>query len=149
MRVRLLLAALSALLVVVPAAEAQNRYELVHGCYTLTTGDGKAVDAPGQPFRMQATRLGEYLFFGKGKVFLAADGSGVVASAAEPSANANWRVEERAGGGFQIQLPSQERWLTVGEGGKLTLDRSGSGFRFVKADGCATYPEAELNVNGK
>ena len=147
MRARVLLAALAAALLVVPEAGAANRYELVHGCYALTTADGKAVDAPGQPYRMQATRLGEYLLFGKAGDFLAAP-SGAVATASAPSADANWRVEER-GDAFQILLPAQERYLAVGEGGKLVLDRTAAAFRFTPADGCAKFPEAELNVSGE
>jgi hypothetical protein len=162
MPARVLIAAAAALLLVVPTASAADRYSLVHGCYALQTTDGKFVaksegggytasaDAAsaGEAIRMQATRLGEYLFFGKAGDFVAADDGGAVVTATAPSANAEWRVEE-LGKAFKITLPAQERALAVGDGGALTLAAAPSAFRFAKTTGCATYPEAEVNVTGQ
>jgi hypothetical protein len=160
MRARVVLAALAAFLFVVPSAQALNRYELVHGCYALQAADGRfvaktdagyaataAAASGAEPIRMQATRLGEYVFYGKAGDFVATSGSDVVTAAA-PSPAADWRVLE-LGDRFQIHLPAQEKALAVGDGGKLVLANAPTAFRFVETTGCATYPEAELNVAGK
>jgi hypothetical protein len=160
MRARVVLAALAASLLVVPSAQALDRYEIVHGCYALQAPDGKFVaktadgyaatagsPSAAEPLRMQATRLGEYLFYGKAADFVATSGSDVVTAAA-PSPAADWRVREQ-GDAFRIDLPSQEKALAVGDGGKLVLANAPAAFRFVATSGCATYPEAELNVSGK
>ena len=165
MPARVLIAAFAALLLIVPsagAADANARYKLVHGCYALQTAAGKFVAkkdgggyaasagaaSAGEPIRMQATRLGEYLFFGKAGDFVAADDGGAVITATAPSDNAEWRVES-VGKAFKITLPAQERALAVSDGGDLTLASAPSAFEFVKTTGCATYPEAEVNVTGQ
>ena len=125
--VRLLLAPLLALsLLAAPAALAADdaRYALVHGCYAMSVG-GKAAD--GGPFRMQPTRLGAYLLYGKAQDFYTASGM-----AAEPSPAADWEV---TGTGPEFTLKSAA-------GQTLT------GVRFEKADGCATYPEIETSTTG-
>ena len=76
------------------AAEKPTRYSLAGGCYALHSesadafvakaGGGYAATASAvgaaEPFRMQATTLGRYLFYGKGRDFLALDGDGVTAA---------------------------------------------------------------------
>ena len=79
-------------------AATAARYGLVHGCYALQAADGRflakagdtyaaiAADAgSAEAFRMQATRLGDYLLYGVHKDFLADSGNGVPAPATTPS----------------------------------------------------------------
>jgi hypothetical protein len=147
-----------------PAAHAQGddaRYALVHGCYALKSASGGFVAKDGrggyrasadqgdaEPFRMQATALGRYLLYGRQRDFLAAPSSRVE-TAPRPSEAADWRVDTADGGGFRLSLPSAGKRLAVGGGGGLTLSDAGDVFSFEKADGCATYPESEVNVSGE
>jgi hypothetical protein len=90
-----------------PAA-AENRYELAGGCYELRS-EGRTVAREAGPFRMQATALGRYLFYGKRRDFLAGGSQDRVESAPRASEAADWRIDEAPGGGFRITLPSVER----------------------------------------
>jgi hypothetical protein len=119
----------SAFAATVPA----DRYGFAHGCFTLATEDGQAVAPAAGPFRMQATRLGEYLLYGKNKDFLADSGDGVPAPAATPSPSAEWIVRGSRASGFSIT-------------NKATglLER----VSFAEADGCAVYPEISPGATG-
>jgi len=115
------------------SASAQNRYELVRGCYELKAGGQTA----GGPFRMQATELGRYLLYTKDRRFLSATGE-----AGEPSEAADWWVEPM-GSGFKLRL-EDGRHLRA----DLTTGPEPTEFEFAKADGCPEYPEVETNVDG-
>src|SRR4051812_7140047 len=73
------------------AAAEQTRYSLAGGCYSLSGVAGA------EQVRMQATTLGRYLLYRPDRTFLAAQDDGSVAPAKEPSAAADWRVEEADG----------------------------------------------------
>ncbi|MDX6616251.1 MAG: hypothetical protein QOD60_1342, partial [Solirubrobacterales bacterium] len=45
-----------------PAAQAETRYSLAGGCFTLTSATGQAAPGAGK-LRMQATRLGSYMLY--------------------------------------------------------------------------------------
>src|SRR3954447_18412798 len=138
--------AVVALLATAPAAHADNsRYALVHGCYDLTSGD-TTVSSIG-PFRMQATALGKYLLYGKKGDFLAKTGDGVD-SAGAPSEDANWTVDGTTGA-FTLTLESAKQSLAY-SGGKLTLAPAGQGTKFAlaPAQGCADFPESQVDVSG-
>ncbi|XAY06207.1 hypothetical protein DSM112329_03071 [Paraconexibacter sp. AEG42_29] len=156
----------------VPATQAQAadlgpnaRYDLVHGCYALKAesggklvakaANGYAVSADGvataEPFRLQATRLGDYLLYGKAGDFLSTTAGGAVVTSTDPGPAADFTVD-RAAGNQAFTLVSQAgKALTVGDGGRLALTTPGSAgrFTFVPAEGCATFPEAELGATGK
>ncbi|MCW3039070.1 MAG: hypothetical protein JWM31_975, partial [Solirubrobacterales bacterium] len=154
----------------VPAAQAQDklgpdaRYTLVHGCYALRseaagrflvkTGDGYAASAAdaatAEPFRLQATRLGSYLLFGRAGDFLATGGGSAVVVAKDSGPPADFAVD---------RAPDATAFTLVSLGGKaLSTDAAGRAvttapatagrFTFVRTDGCATFPEAELNATG-
>src|SRR5947207_11427850 len=115
------------------AADAPTRYSLANGCYALQSSSGQVV-AGGDHVRMQATTLGSYLLYRPDRTFLAAQGDGSVAPAQQPSPAADWRVTEAPGGTFTLSPASSPgRVLTV---------------RFVPAQGCAVFPDAELNATG-
>jgi hypothetical protein len=149
------------------SAHAQARYTLAGGCYALKandrfvvkTADGgyraaAAAASGAEPFRLQATALGRYLLYGRAGDFVSLGqrtGLPVGAGATErvqsaPSASewADWRVED----GFGISLPAAGRSLGTDGSGNLVLGEAGT-FSFERADGCATYPEAETNATGE
>ncbi|HVE67888.1 MAG TPA: Coagulation factor 5/8 type domain-containing protein, partial [Solirubrobacteraceae bacterium] len=144
---------LACALVVAPPASALTpdaRYELANGCYGLKSeSPNRLVATDSGPFRMQATDLGRYLLYGRKRDFLTGDAQNRVAAAAEPSENADWRVDV-AGEAFKLVLPSRDRALAANAAGELVLvDPAGAGrFTFERAQGCPEYPEVELNVTG-
>jgi microsomal dipeptidase-like Zn-dependent dipeptidase len=134
-----------------------TRYSIVHGCYELQSSQGAVSKAGGayavgsgdpEVFRMQATDLGRYLFYGHDQDFMALDGDGV-APAAEPSDDADWTVRER-GEGFAIVNEHAGKALGVA-GGALAAVAPDAGvtFEFVAATGCPQYPEVEVDAKGK
>ncbi|MCW3048608.1 MAG: hypothetical protein JWO74_2892 [Solirubrobacterales bacterium] len=135
------------------AADTPTRYSLANGCYTLTRADGQAV-AGAERVRMQATALGRYLLYRPDRTFLAANDDGSVSPAGAPSPAADWRVAEAGGGAFTLSpVSAGGRVLTAGTGGAGALaDAATAGdaahLRFAPADGCAVYPEAELDATG-
>jgi hypothetical protein len=67
----------------------------------------------------------------------------------KPSELADWDITT-AGDGYQISLPALDSDLTVTDGGELTLVEAGAstGFAFELTEGCAAWPEVEVNVDG-
>jgi microsomal dipeptidase-like Zn-dependent dipeptidase len=145
---------------------AADRYRLANGCFTLRslhTGDlvaksgggysaTAATGAAAEPFRMQATDLGRYLFYGPAPDFMARNGANQVVPAANPSDDSDWTVREERGG-FRIVNEFAARDLAVGAGDALVTVAEGGGgaagrFDFEPATGCADYPEIEVNVSG-
>ncbi|MDQ3741412.1 MAG: peptidase [Actinomycetota bacterium] len=147
-----------------PAAAQQESgpaYGLVHGCYSLATTDGRFVTkaddgtyrltndrGAAEAFRFQATRLGQFLLYGKANDFLSGADSGVQA-ASGPDGSADWRVVGNAGN-HRFTLPDAGgRALTV-EGDRLaTAEGAGTDFLLETAEGCAVYPEVEINATGE
>src|SRR5256714_3604988 len=115
------------------AADAPTRYSLANGCYALQGTSGGVV-AGGDHVRMQATTLGSYLLYRPDRTFLAAQGDGSVAPDQRPSPAADWRVKEAPGRTFTLSPASAP-------GRELIV-------RFVPAQGCAVFPDAELDATG-
>src|SRR3954470_23336336 len=136
------------------ADKPQTRYSLVHGCYALTAAPRRPLAAAKQ-VRMQATALGRYLLYLPDRTFLAAQGDASVSPASEPSPAADWTVKRAGRGLFSLSPQSaRDRVLAVaGNGAGTVVNPSTAGnagqIRFVKAKGCAVYPEAALNATGK
>lgn len=148
---------------------ADDRYTLATGCFALRseqTGDYVVKGGPGytateanlanaEKFRMQATDLGRYLFYGPTPDFMAITVPppvGTVGPAAQPSDNSDWTVNED-GSSFRIVNEFVDRDLAVGAGDALVTVAEGSGgaaglFTFEETSGCADYPEIEVNVSG-
>lgn len=111
------------------AAPPEDRYALAGGCYEVVSGG----EAEG-PYRFQATDLGRYLLMDDAGRFVAGTGS-TRSTATAPSAAADWQVDDR-GEDFRLWLPSTgQDWHIGGE-------------RFMPAEGCARFPEVEVNVTG-
>src|SRR4051794_25751991 len=158
---RVLCAALALLLVPVATALGADeaRYALVHGCYALQAPSGKFVAkagdgfaataadvASGEGFRMQATRLGSYMLYGRGKDYLGLqDGAIRVVTTAGPAAD--FDVAE-AGSRFTLAAHDSGQAVGVGSDGALSPAAGPAAFTFVKAGGCPEYPEAEIDATG-
>ncbi|MGI8461604.1 MAG: peptidase, partial [Solirubrobacterales bacterium] len=141
------------------AKPAADRYDLANGCYAVRslaidryiakTGgaySASATSAAGaEPFFMEPPELGRYLFYGPAGDFLAAKGDGV-APASEPSAAAEWIVDE-AGEGFSITSVSADKPLAAAGDGKLGLGGAGE-FAFEPVKGCTDYPEVDVSATG-
>ena len=76
---------------------------------------------------------------------------GAIVAGGTASELADWEIDQVAVDTFTIKLPALEKFLTVGDGGALTLaDEAGSSgqFGFQLTDGCAAFPEVEVGVEG-
>jgi microsomal dipeptidase-like Zn-dependent dipeptidase len=150
-----------------PAAAAGKeltRYSIVHGCFAMKPAAGGRFVAQtdagysatarskgaAEPFRMQATDLGVYLLYGQARDFMGLANGGSVIVATDPSLLTEWTV---TGGGksFRFANATAGRELAVDAAGRLTSVATGEGdaFRLKRAEGCAKYPEAQINARGK
>ena len=120
------LALLLAALLAAPAGAAETKYSIANGCFEVG-------GAPAGPYRMKATALGQYLLYTKDGQYLTANGD-AAEPAGDPSTAAEWRASEEGG---ELKLSS----LAPAGGPTLTVGAA--------ADGCAKYPEVELNVSGE
>ena len=119
----------------------------VAGAYNANAAIGAA-----ERFRMQATDLGQYLFYGPAPDFMARNLLNAVAPATTPSDDADWTISEE-GSAFRIVTETSGRALATGVGGTLVTTAAGAGgpaglFTFDPVNGCADYPEIEVNVDG-
>jgi hypothetical protein len=146
------------------ATGTDRRYALANGCYALRSQSAGAfvvkaaggylanAASPGaaENFRMQATGLGSYLFYGRDRDFMAAGALNLVAPASDASPSADWRVDVNPGNTFRITLPSSGQALGV-TAGKLVMTDPGSAeaFTLEPAEGCAVYPEVETSASGR
>jgi hypothetical protein len=116
----------------------------VLGGYQATGG------AASQPFRLQETGPASYLFYGTANDFLG-QGLGTlgVLAAGAASADTDWRLTV-SGDAVTITAVTANRHLAVDPILRtLALRSAGTPFTLVPASGCATAPEAELNISGE
>ena len=147
----------------------EDRYAMAGGCYALQApndrwvvrdGAGFAASAThigaAEPFHFQATDLGKYLLFGSEHDFVARAPGGPlglvgpdqVESADAPGQEADWTVAGR-GATYRFTLGSTGQGLAVGDAGALVTATSGDRFALRRTEGCATWPEVEVNVSGR
>ena len=129
------------------AQAAQTRYSLVHGCFTLTGADGKAVPNASQ-VRMQPTTLGRYLLYRPDQSFVTAEG-GSAKPAADPSPAGDWTVKPAGPARFTLSPQTAPDQTLRADGTLAPGSVTDSQLRFSVATGCANYPEAELDASGK
>lgn len=132
----------------------RDRYAMAGGCYGLQDpqsgdwvrkqGSAYVVDAASladaTPIYFQATDLGEYLLMDADGEFLTRKAG--VSAAGAPSVKAEWNVTEdfvfgKPGAALQS---GQDRALTLGAGSTFTPELR---------EGCAEWPEVEVNVEGQ
>ena len=145
-----------------PAARAPvpgDRYAMAGGCYGLRSdatgkwvarsGNGYAATAAAvgaaEPFHFQATDLGKYLLFGKGKTFLSTGGLNGIDAAPAASAAGDWTVTKN-GPSFQFAIPGKAAVSLDAKGTLVT--GPAAGFSVLRTTGCEVWPEVETNVTG-
>ena len=113
-----------------------TRYSLVHGCYVIYSGAGRAhpIAPKAGPFRMQPAALAVYLLYGRHKQYVTDRGGGKIGTASTPSRASEWRVGGTARRGFTLTNIATKAKRPV---------------TFVEATRCAKYPEAEVDASGR
>ncbi len=126
------------------AVHAATRYSLANGCWSIRSDAGGAAG----PFFLKPTGLGTYLFHDATGELAPAGGTNVGHEPA-PSDGAVWTVEEAEGvGRFTVFSVSRDRHLDVDASGEPRLADSSTALTFELTEGCATFPEAEVNAVG-
>jgi len=158
-----LVACASAAALFAPAASAVDVYAFANGCYVLRDATANqfvvrdplgyttsaTTAAAATPFRLKATALGRYLLYGPDGRMPAATALNTVTSTTTPGKPADWSVEN-AGSGLRLTSVSTGKQLGVGTLGRLNQVSSAAGrFALVAAQGCAAFPEIEVNVTGQ
>jgi microsomal dipeptidase-like Zn-dependent dipeptidase len=158
-----LIACASACALFAPTAAAVDIYAYANGCYSLrdaTTDryvvrDGARYAATattataGTAFRMQATALGSYLLYGPDGQMLSVGTLGPITPTATPGPSADWRVTD-VGGTQRLTNVSSGLHLGVGLSSRLVQSLSTTPrWSFAPAQGCASFPEVEVNVTGQ
>jgi microsomal dipeptidase-like Zn-dependent dipeptidase len=145
-----------------PAAGAVDIYAYANGCYALRDANtdrfvvrdalGYAATAPtaaaATPFRMQATALGRYLLYGPDRGMPSAGALDAVSPTDSPGPAADWRVADD-GGTLSLTNVSTGKDLGVALGRLVQVDSTAPRWSLAPADGCATFPEVEVDVTGK
>ena len=117
-----------------PAPAGLTIYSLVHRCESLLrASNNQPIAQANGPFRMQAAALGTYLLYTPQDQYLTDTGSGSLAAQADPSPAAEWVVKGTALRGFTMSNLATSTQIPV---------------RFVPAQGCSTYPEAQVDATG-
>ena len=113
------------------ADPGQTRYSLVNGCFQIDTPAGQLVPSAG-PYRLHATTLGEYLFYGRGGEVLEASAQSIEPAEA-PSDAAVWKVDGSGASGFTITNAATGKSMSA---------------TFTPETGCADFPEAQSGATG-
>lgn len=103
----------------------RTRYAMARGCYTLVPA--------GEPTYFQATDLGEYLLLTPDEQLVAAGGG----RADEPSDATVWTASKKG------------RLVSLANDGERLEVEGRTAFRLTTAKGCATWPEAQVDVSGR
>ena len=159
-----LVACASACALFAPAAAGADIYSYANGCYALrdaTTDrfvvrDGLRYAATATtasaatPFRLQATTLGSYLLYGPDtRMPSALLPLGPVSHTTTPGPPADWRLTD-SGGRLRLTNVSTGMHLGVGLSSRLVqVTSTDPRWSFAPAQGCANFPEVEVNVKGQ
>ncbi len=145
-----------------PAAAA-GIYSYANGCYALRDVNtnqfvvrdtlGYAATAPSAgaatPFRMQATALGSYLLYGPGGNMPSGGPLDALPATTSPGPAADWRLTD-VGGTLRLTNVSTGLHLGVGPLSRLLqVTSTAPRWSFTSTNGCASFPEAEVNVAGQ
>jgi hypothetical protein len=146
-----------------PSAATADVYAYANGCYALRDAStdrfvardslGYAATTPtaagATPFRLKATALGRYLLYGPDGRMPGAGVLGAITPVANPGPAADWRVTD-GGGTVRLANVSSAKHLGVGSFGRVVQTASAAPrWSLEPAQGCATFPEIEVNVTGE
>jgi len=113
-------------------AASADRYSLANGCWSVS---GVSPAGVADQVRLKPTALGRYMLFRTDGTFVAAGEDGQLVPAAEPSPAADFAVEEAGGDAFRLVPQSTGQPVAT--------------VQFQPAEGCAGFPEAELQAEGE
>lgn len=136
-------------------------YAFAGGCHALrdgTTGRYVRLDALGAttvpeagratPFRMQATALGRYLFYGPGGTMLQVGPLNSVTPTTTPGPPADWTIAT-AGGRLSFASLTTGKGLSVNGAGRLAQSSQREvRWELPAATGCAAFPDIAPGVTG-
>lgn len=141
-------------------------FGLAGGCYAVSSDlDGRFVTRSGEGysatatsisdasrFRLQAAQLGRFMFYDADGAMPADRGTSVAASTAF-APDTDWRLMY-TGGTYAASATHSGRQLAIDRAtGTLTVtvpgtDPSAGDLRLTSTDGCADFPNAEMNITG-
>jgi microsomal dipeptidase-like Zn-dependent dipeptidase len=145
-----------------PGASATDIYSYANGCYAVkdtlanryvvrdSAGYTIAATTPAAatPFYLKATALGRYMFYGPDGKMVATSLLDSIGPTGTPGPPADWRVKNY-GGIFTLTNIGNGKELSVNGLGRLVQSSPGPArWSFVAAQGCAKFPEVEVNVTG-
>ena len=153
----------------VPSAD--DRYTLADGCFALRSQQNGQLRRQGrrrptrrrrrraaaaEPFRMQATDLGSYLFYGQAEDFMARNAlTNAVDARRHPQRQLRLDRRPRTAAPSGSRVVGTASWpsapanaLVTVAGGLRRARPASSSFELVDDSGCADYPEVEVNVTG-
>ncbi len=162
--VLLALAAVAGAVTAAPATPAATPtvdiYAYAGGCYALRDARtsryarldalGATVSSPkaeATPFRMQATALGRYLFYGPGGRMPAAGPLDLVTTTTTPGEPADWTIRT-VGGKVAFRSLTTGRGLTVIAGRLAQAATAEARWQLVAVGGCATWPDIAPGMTG-
>jgi microsomal dipeptidase-like Zn-dependent dipeptidase len=144
------------------SASATDRYSYAGGCYALRDVSANrfvvrdslgytttaTTAAAATPFRLQATALGRYVLYGPDGRMPSTGLLDSVGSTATPGPPADWTVED-VGAALRLTSVSTGKQLGVGGLGRLNQTSTAAArWSLTPAQGCAKFPEVEVNVTG-
>jgi len=98
---------------------------------------------------MQATDLGSYLLYGPGGQMPGAGAFNRIVPTGRAGPRADWVLMDGGAAGLRLTNVSTGLNLSVAWGARLTQSSGANArWRFEPADGCSTFPEIEVNVEG-
>jgi microsomal dipeptidase-like Zn-dependent dipeptidase len=154
--------AVCGLALLTPSAGATNIYSYANGCWAIkdtlanryvvrdSAGytEGATTTAAATPFYLKATALGSYMFYGPDGKMVATSLLDSIAPTGTPGPAADWRVKNY-GGIFTLTNVGNGKELGVDTLGRLVQKSPGAArWTFVATEGCAKFPEVEVNVTG-
>jgi hypothetical protein len=145
-----------------PVAQAVDVYSFANGCYALkdslanryvvkdAAGYATTATSAGAatPFRMQATALGRYMLYGPDAKMPSTALLDGVAPTGTPGPAADWRVQDVSG---RLKLISVQTGKELGVNAVnrvVQVAPALARWSFVAAQGCAKFPEVDVNVSG-
>ena len=161
---------IAAFVATVPLSPAPTRlhaapidvYGFANGCYALkdeTSGRFVTRDALGfvgsattaqaaTPFRMQATALGRYLFYGPGGRMMSVGVLNSIPSTTTPGVKADWALTD-VGGRLRITSVSNGKNLGIGLLRRLGQSTAAEArWTLLATQGCDIFPEIQVNATG-
>lgn len=145
-------------------AAVQSRYSIQGGCFAITDGSGKYLDASstayrptamsaakGEHFRLKATALGSYMLYDTGARMPSVGSDDALLFTKQPGPSADWTVTGNSHTGFVLRSKKDKRYIgnrAVNGFGLVDTKADALRLKLVPATGCASFPEMTVNAKG-